>query len=250
LKKIDLISPATQRKSVKTFSPPAFIKVRRAVLKLAGPRVALAEGFIRYRASVGACTNGVELEALFCWGGAAGCRAFKDLRELGLMDANDALVKGAISDEGGFLKVSVAAVRELGDFDACVLVQLLTFGQLRMAQFVGGQLVVRARGLAALMGCHVDTALASLKRLSTGLTTKVKALLRKGAAAIVKPRLELFRAAGRAMRVRLLGEREREQLAVKTAKVVQPPARSSAESVPSREELAQMLRAATRQRGP
>lgn len=236
--KIDSVFPKSKEKNSKK-AEPAFIQVSRATLKLAGPRVALAQGFIAYRARMGCSPTGPEIDTLFSWGATAGWRACQDLRDL-----------GAIA-EGSFLKVSVESVRELGALEAIMLAQLQTYGQLRMARFVGGQLVVTARGLASLLGCHVDTALDALKRLSTGLTNKVRALQRKGGVVVVKARLELFRAAGRAMRVRLFGEREREHKAVKPAQHTDARSAaggSSTSSVPSREEIAQMLRSATRQR--
>lgn len=238
-------------RSAKMHKRPDFIKVPRAALKHAelDVRDALTFGLVLYRDKIGSRIGATEIAETFGWDRTTGWRSLKTLREVGLLDANDAPIPGALSDQGGFLKVKVDHVRELGNLEAVVLVQLLTYGSLRMCQMVGKHMQVTARGLASLIGCCADTALAVLKRLCSGLTNRVKRAQRKGDPVVAKGRLELVRAVGRAMRVRLLGEREQKpQAAAKPARAAAAPSQGPAGYVPSREELAAMLNAATRQR--
>jgi hypothetical protein len=172
------------------------------------------------------------------------------LREQGLIDKNDAPIAGALSEAGGFLKVRVDYVRELGNREALALVQLQSFGSLRMSRRIGRHLQVSAKQLASLIGGCADTATALLTRLSTGLTNRVKAAQRKGERVVAKARIELVRALGHASRVRLLAEREIKPSAPVAPRSSTPPNEATVGYVPSPEELRAMLRAATPHRVP
>jgi len=239
-----------KRRGSKLHKRPDFVKVPRSALKHKelDVRDALVYGLVLYRDRIGSRIGASEIGEVFGWERTTGWRALVRLKELGLIDEQDAPIAGALPDVGGFLKVRVEHVRELGGLEAAALVQLQTFSQLRMSKLVGRHAVVTARGLASLLGCCSDTALSVLK----GLTNRVKRGLRQGQACVVKARVELVRALGRASRVRLLHERELSGqgrgkdesggAGGAQSPVADPGAGSS--TVPSREELLAMMRAA------
>ncbi len=247
-----------RRRAPKLHKRPDFVTVPRAALKHPelDVRDALALGLVLYRDRIGSRIGASEIAETFGWDRTTGWRALTRLREVGLLDHEDAPIAGALSDQGGFLKVRLEHVRELGNLEAVTLIQLQSYGALRMSRLVGRHMVVTARGLASLIGCCVDTATDVLKRLSSGLTNRVKRAQRKGQSYTAKARLELVRALGRATRVRLFGEREQKP----STQSLPSASRSNSSAstapgvgggyVPSSEELQAMLRAAKPQRVP
>ena len=223
---------------------PEFVQVPRAILKRRdlATRDALAYGLVVYRDKIGGRIGACEIAQVFGWVRTTGWRALVRLRELGLLDADDAPIPGAVPDDGGFLRVRVDDVRELGGIEAITLVQLQTFAQLRMAKVVGRHVVVTARGLASLVGCCAETASSLLQRLATGVTNRVRRAQRGGKAVVARARVELLRAIGRAPRVRILGEREAQAAAKPEPRrsPSQPPA-----YCPTAEELAALRALAT-----
>ncbi len=231
---------------------PDFVTVPRAALKhpKLDVRDALALSLVLYRDRIGSRIGASEIAQTFGWDRTTGWRALTRLREVGLLDRDDAPIAGSLSDQGGFLKVRLEHVRELGNLEAVTLIQLQSYGALRMSRLIGRHMVVTARGLSSLIGCCVDTATDVLKRLSSGLTNRVKRAQRKGQSYTAKARLELVRALGRATRVRLLGEREQKP----TTQSLPSASRSGSSAVtagavgtgyvPSAEELRAMLSAA------
>lgn len=246
-----------ERNATLVLKRPDFLKVPRAALQHPdlSPRDSYAVALIlyRYRGFHGRGCSGAEIGRTLGRSRVTGARSLNRLRKLGFLDVDNAPTPQALELElSGFLKVPIENVLRYGELEALMLAQLPTLRLLRMARIDRfGRVQVSAAGLESLLGFCRETAIAVLKRLASGVTTRVKRAIRLGMAYVVQPLVELTRQAGRAFFMRLLGERALKPVA-KPSISSRPAAATEAPQgyVPTREEFAQMRRAATRQRAP
>lgn len=247
------------KKTLRDFALPDFVQIPRQVLKNRDlcPSEKLAAAYVLYRDAVGERVNGAKLAEVFGWDPSTGWRVLERLCDAGYLEADNApgaalRIAAAVSD--GFLRVTVQSVRKLGNLEAIVMAQLQTIAQLRTVRRVEKFIELAARLLVVLLGIHADTALDVLKRLCSGLTTRVKRWAKKGVEHVVQPLIELCSRAGRPMLVRVIGERDRERRSEIKRPLTQRPGAPNpsptlpAVNVPTREEVAAMLRAASRPR--